>query len=59
MAAAKKVLEIELPHTRDTKGTHVFATTATGAKVTNCYVQKGTFDGDVAPDKIILQVLVP
>lgn len=51
--AAKKVVEQELDFERDTKGTHIFSTKADGAKVTNVYVKKGAFEGDV-PSKVTL-----
>ncbi len=56
MAASKKVVEVDLHHERDTKGTHVFSTTATDAKITNIYVKKGTFEGDQAPATVTLTV---
>lgn len=55
MAAAKKVVEVALDFERDTKGTHIFSTKADGAKVTNVYVKKGTFEGET-PSQITLTI---
>lgn len=56
MAAAKKLLEIELPHERTTKGTEMFATKADGALVTNVYIKKEAFKDGTVPTKITLTV---